>query len=479
MWMHMPQLGNIGSLALLGAMGTTIAAGWSRIKSVSQTILGFAIRQVHLDRNAGLAVLAHLRERHHFTYLSGVHHITTQHERSREFKDWLLVALEPGDKRKAIVWVRRFGIPLPFLLLPAGSSPSAGGVGLGQPANPSNAGDSAYTLVFPRGLIDLDGIVGEAMRSLYEQARAIKGISRFRVETVQGISDVFKKQIPGPQGSEVTASPKANRVGWLNELKTSKLYGHHWSDLAPEQGERFMQNLSLAPQVQDLYERIGHWFNSRKWFEERQVPWKMGLCLHGKPGTGKTAFCRSVAQALDLPVFLLDLATMDNRDLRSCWSSRISCNTPCMAVVEDIDGVFEGRRNIAREEDGLTFDCLLNCIDGVEETKGVLFVITTNRVETLDPALAVATDGGRTSRPGRIDYLVEMPVLDQEGRRKLASRILRGYDDRIEEMVRRGEGDTGAQFQARCVELAQSIFWREENKVVAMPPEGAGRNNPA
>ena len=54
---------------------------------------------------------------------------------------------------------------------------------------------------------------------------------------------------------------------------------------------------------------------------------------------------------------------------------------------------------------------LLNEMDGLKEEADILFILTTNRPEALEPALA--------SRPGRIDQAIEFPLPDAEGRRKL------------------------------------------------------------
>lgn len=60
---------------------------------------------------------------------------------------------------------------------------------------------------------------------------------------------------------------------------------------------------------------------------------------------------------------------------------------------------------------------LLNEMDGLKEDADILFVLTTNRPEALEAALA--------SRPGRIDQAIEFPLPDKDGRRKLVA--LRGF----------------------------------------------------
>jgi ATP-dependent 26S proteasome regulatory subunit len=50
-------------------------------------------------------------------------------------------------------------------------------------------------------------------------------------------------------------------------------------------------------------------------------------------------------------------------------------------------------------------------MDGLDEDHDVLFVLTTNRADLLEPALA--------ARPGRVDLAVELPLPDPSGRRRL------------------------------------------------------------
>src|SRR5208337_4444198 len=87
-------------------------------------------------------------------------------------------------------------------------------------------------------------------------------------------------------------------------------------------------------------------------------------------------------------------------------------------VIEDVDLI--GR---AREEmDGICEESMLNKLlnemDGLREDADIFFVLTTNRPEHLEAALA--------SRPGRIDQAIEFPLPDAEGRRKLIQLYARG-----------------------------------------------------
>lgn len=220
----------------------------------------------------------------------------------------------------------------------------------------------------------------------------------------------------------------------------------------------------LSPEVQEAVDEAVFWLESEQWYKDRHIPWKRGWLLYGKPGTGKTSLARSIAQELDLPVWVFDLASLTNEELREGWR-KMSQHAPCMALLEDIDGTFDGRINIAVEgkfREGLTFDCLLNCIDGVERINGVLVVVTTNKIKMVDPAIGIPQADGSSSRPGRIDRVIEMREPDKDGLMRVAKRILDKNPESWESMVNEAhtKRQTVCQFQEKCAQVALKSRWQ-------------------
>jgi hypothetical protein len=136
---------------------------------------------------------------------------------------------------------------------------------------------------------------------------------------------------------------------------------------------------------------------------------KRGILLHGPPGTGKTLTAMYLARSMrDLTVLLLTGQGL-GMIAQSCAMARAL--QPAMIVLEDVDLVAEER---SRREPGcaspLLFE-LLNEMDGLGDDADVLFLLTSNRPDLLEPALA--------TRPGRIDQAIEIPLPDEGCRRRL------------------------------------------------------------
>lgn len=128
-------------------------------------------------------------------------------------------------------------------------------------------------------------------------------------------------------------------------------------------------------------------FADREWYAEMGIPHRRGYLLHGPPGNGKSSLGAALAGAFDLNVCVLNLATPDLSDDRLT-------NLPRRALLlEDIDAVFLGREPRAPTVK-LSFNGLLNALDGVAAGEGRVTFMTTNDLNGLDPALI---------RPGRAD----------------------------------------------------------------------------
>ena len=134
---------------------------------------------------------------------------------------------------------------------------------------------------------------------------------------------------------------------------------------------------------------------------------KRGVLLHGAPGTGKTHMIRYLLGQLSGVTVVLLSGRALGMIAQACSVARTL--QPSVVVVEDVDLIAE-QREYGEGEHPLLFQ-LLNEMDGLGEDLDITFLLTTNRADLLEPALA--------QRPGRVDHAALLPVPDAGARLRL------------------------------------------------------------
>lgn len=309
---------------------------------------------------------------------------------------------------------------------------------------------------FFRGMFDPNDFILKAIECFNEEKL---GDTRFFICRRQGT--IGDKSVIGMFGGDSKGDDDgADRWGdTRNDKYSSTPIGWERDQLGQPQPENAIDMLALHRDAEEAYEQALAWRGGERWYKDRGIPWKLGWLLSGTPGTGKTAFARAVGQSLDMPIFVFDLASMTNKDFVEAWEEMMDW-TPCVVLFEDIHATFDRAEKIADtgEEAGMTFDCLLNVLDGVENSDGVLSVITTNHLEKVDPALGGPAENGTcTLRPGRVNRVLSFGSLDMAGKEKIARRVFQGFPDSEWRGLLEMEDATGAQFQDACCLEALSL----------------------
>jgi ATPase family associated with various cellular activities (AAA) len=165
-------------------------------------------------------------------------------------------------------------------------------------------------------------------------------------------------------------------------------------------------------------------------------PIKRGLLLYGSPGTGKTLTIMYLAGRMAGRTVLL--TTGRGLGMITSVTQMARILAPSTVVVEDVDLIAQERGMPGIQTQPLLFE-LLNEMDGLRDDVDVLFVLTTNRPDILEPALA--------ARPGRVDLAIPLPLPDAEARRRLFALYARGLDFKVTDLdkfIARTEGASPA-----------------------------------
>jgi chaperone BCS1 len=168
-----------------------------------------------------------------------------------------------------------------------------------------------------------------------------------------------------------------------------------------------------------LFNSLDNFKNRKQLLQELGFPLKLGILLHGLPGTGKSATILAIASYLQKDLFFVDLRTVKtNKDLKMIFDHILTINlNGGILVFEDIDCATktvlkrdtEEEKNttsiLSDEDSEFTLDYFLNVLQGTLTRDNTIFIMTTNYVNKLDSALI---------RDGRIDVNIEMKLTNNE-----------------------------------------------------------------
>lgn len=199
------------------------------------------------------------------------------------------------------------------------------------------------------------------------------------------------------------------------------------TDIVPRRLETVIINRSVRDK---LVADIQRFKESRQWYIDRGLSYKLVIVLHGLPGSGKSSLIKALASHFNAGLALINLAYMSDSLFETALTSSKKNN---FVLIEDFDSAKStaGRNALVNRMENpapapqdnsldavpggatikfedmaaLTLSGMLNALDGVVSLDGTVIFMTTNVLETIDPALV---------RPGRVDHIYELGALGHQ-----------------------------------------------------------------
>jgi SpoVK/Ycf46/Vps4 family AAA+-type ATPase len=207
---------------------------------------------------------------------------------------------------------------------------------------------------------------------------------------------------------------KSNEVFWVNvNIATNKE----------------LKYVFVSDNVQhEFCDRIKKFVENELYYKERGLPYKKSFLLHGPPGCGKTSLLKAISVEYNLPVFIFNLGSLDNENLISLLfeiNNYLKKSERYIVLLEDFDRILEKIQKSNRggfydddygnsRKNNLTMDCILNFLDGIDESYGRITLITANNITGIMSNDALC-------RPGRIDHMVKLDFCNKEQIQKISN----------------------------------------------------------
>ena len=151
----------------------------------------------------------------------------------------------------------------------------------------------------------------------------------------------------------------------------------------------------------------------------------LGMLMYGAPGTGKTMFAEAIANAMNLPLFIVTPADIfksyvgeSEQAVKQIFQEIDACPEGAILFVDECESIFSRRTQDTKDYKAAVTTELLQRINGfgVDGSKRIM-IAATNRPDVIDPAYL---------RYKRFSHLIHVTPPDLEAKRAIIESKLSG-----------------------------------------------------
>ncbi len=231
------------------------------------------------------------------------------------------------------------------------------------------------------------------------------------------------------------------------------------TDVAKELQVTYEDIGGMNDEVQKVREMIELPLRHPEIFDKLGVQPPKGVLLYGVPGTGKTLLAKAVAAesgakffTIGGPEIMSKFYGESEQKLRDIFK-RAKDAAPSVIFIDELDSIAPKREDVTGEVEKRVVSQLLSLMDGLEGRGQVIVIATTNRPNSIDPALR---------RPGRFDREVEVKIPNRDGRQEILQIHMRhmplGTDVDTGALAAKTHGYVGADLEYLCKEAAMKAI---------------------
>ena len=322
------------------------------------------------------------------------------------------------------------------------------------------------------------------------EVRELEIVDNHRIETVLNPDDDdFFKNI-ALEGVEITIISDSSSVFlqfivgliptcifiglivWMMKMQFGGGMKDPTAQKAQKSTTKFSDVAGMTEEKEELMFAIKSLQHTEEYLEKGVKPVR-GILLEGPPGVGKTLLAKAVAGEAGVNFlsysgadFVEMFVGLGARRVRSMYEEAEK-KKPCVVFIDEIDALGRKRAaggNPGNQEADQTLIALLEKMDGMNTTSGILFIAATNRVDALDSALL---------RPGRFDKTIHVsPPKSKEDREAIVEVHSKGKTFAegvtIEKIAKQCYGLTGAEIASALNDAVLESFKADRGGIISL-----------